>query len=107
MCIRDRPYAYSNSALPTVRLPGAAGSGPTSGQYDTVILERPNTNITVTLSTGTHNIRKLYMREALNVTGGSLTINYDPDYRADDSSLVLHGGPLSAQFSGPVALSGG
>jgi len=99
------PYAYSNSALPSVRLPGAAGSGPTSGQYDTVILERPSANITVTLSTGTHNIRKLYMRETLNLVGGSLTVNYDPTYRPDTNSEVLHGGPISAQFSGPVALS--
>jgi autotransporter-associated beta strand protein len=99
------PYAYTASAMPTARLPGAAGSGPTSGQYDTVILERPSANITVTLSTGTHNIRKLYMREALNITGGSLTINYNPTYRADDSTTVLHAGPISAQFSGPVTLS--
>ena len=32
----------------------------------------PGANITVTLSTGTHNIRKLYVRETLNITGGSL-----------------------------------
>ena len=64
------------------RLPGTAGSGPaiTSGVNDTVILERPSANITVTLSSGTYNIRKLYMRETLNITGGSLTINYDPLY---------------------------
>lgn len=97
---------YATGPLPTARLPGAAGSGPTSGQYDTVILERPSANITVTLSTGSYNIRKLYMRETLNITGGSLTINYDPTYRADDSTTVMHGGPLSAQFSGPATLSG-
>ena len=101
----DQPPPYDTGGLPTPRLPGAAGSGPTSGQYDTVILERPNANITVTLSTGTHNIRKLYMRETLNLTGGSLTVNYDPTYRADSSAAVLHGGPISAQFSGPVTLS--
>jgi autotransporter-associated beta strand protein len=83
--------------LPTPRLPGAAGSGVTSGQHDTVILERPNANITVTLASGTHNIRKLYMRETLNLTGGSLTVNYVP---SPDST------PVSAQFSGPVTLSG-
>ena len=98
---------FQTGSLPTPRLPGAAGAGPTSGQYDTVILERPSANITVTVSTGTHNIRKLYMREALNITGGSLTINYDPTYRPDNSSVALHGGPLSALFSGPVTLSGG
>jgi len=84
--------------LPIARLPGATGAGVTSGQHDTVILERPNANITVTLSSGTHNIRKLYMREALNISGGSLTVNYAP---APDSTTN------GAQFSGPVTLSGG
>jgi autotransporter-associated beta strand protein len=102
----DQATPYATGPLPTARLPGASGSGPTSGQYDTVILERPSANITVTLSTGTYNIRKLYMRETLNITGGSLTINYNPAYRADDSATVLHAGPVSAQFSGPVTLSG-
>lgn len=83
--------------LPTPRLPGAAGSGTASGQFDTVILERPNTNITVTLNSGTHNIRKLYMRETLDLTGGSLTVNYLP---AADSTTN------GARFSGPVTLSG-
>lgn len=102
----DQATPYSTGPLPAARLPGAAGSGPTSGQYDTVILERPNANITVTLSAGTHNVRKLYQRETLNITGGSLTINYDPTYRPDTAAAVLHGGPVSAQFSGPVTLSG-
>ncbi len=102
----DQPKPYATGGLPVPRLPGAAGSGPTSGQYDTVILERPDADITVTLSTGAHNIRKLYMRETLNITGGSLTINYNPAYRADDSAYVRHAGPISAQFSGPVSLSG-
>lgn len=83
--------------LPTPRLPGAVGSGPTSGQFDTVMLERPNANITVTLSSGTHNIRKLYQRETLDITGGSLTVNYVP---ASDSTTN------GARFSGPVTLSG-
>lgn len=100
----DQHPPYAAATLPVVRLPGAAGSGPTSGQYDTVILERPNADVIVTLSTGNHNVRKLYMRETLNLTGGSLTINYAPDYRADDSTDVLHAGPISAQFSGPVTL---
>jgi autotransporter-associated beta strand protein len=64
---------------------------------DTVILDRPSAAVTVTLSSGTHTIRKLYMRESLNITGGSLTIKYVPSW---DST------PLSAQFSGPVTLSG-
>ena len=101
----DQFPPYDTNLLVTARLPGAAGSGPTSGQYDTVILERPAASITVTLSTGTHNIRKLYVRETLNLTGGALTVNYDPNYRADDSTNVLHGGPVSAQFSGSVSLS--
>jgi hypothetical protein len=84
--------------LPTPRLPGAAGSGPTAGQHDTVILDRPNANITVTLSTGSHNVRKLYVRETLNITGGSLTVNYVP---------VAESTPMSAQFSAPVSISGG
>jgi autotransporter-associated beta strand protein len=101
------------TTLPTPRLPGAAGSGPTSGQNDTVILERPDANITVTLSTGTHNVRKLYMRETLNITGGSLNINYDPNYAVPVDvngdpiyPNALRSGPISAQFSGPVSLSG-
>jgi autotransporter-associated beta strand protein len=98
----------SGGALPAPRLPGKAGSGPasTSGIHDTVILERPSADINVTLSSGAYNIRKLYMRETLNITGGSLTINYDPNYRPDNSSTVLHGGPLSAQISGNASLSG-
>ena len=83
--------------LPTPRLPGAAGSGVTSGQHDTVILDRPSANITVTLSSGTHNIRKLYTKESLNITGGSLTVNYIP---SSDST------PISAQFSEAASLSG-
>lgn len=81
--------------LPTPRLPGAAGSGVTSGQHDTVILDRPNANITVTLSSGSHNIRKLYAREALTITGGTLDVNYVPS--ADST-------PISAQFSAAVSL---
>jgi autotransporter-associated beta strand protein len=84
--------------LPTPRLPGAiSGGSVTSGTNDTVILDRPNTNITITLASGTHNVRKLYVREALDITGGSLTINYVPSV---DST------PIAAQFSGPVTLSG-
>lgn len=97
-----------SATLPMPRLPGAAGSGPTAGSNDTVILERPNANITVTLSSGNHNIRKLYMREALDITGGSLTINYDPNYYSDTVTYptALRSGPISAQFSGAVSLSG-
>ncbi|HEX5220003.1 MAG TPA: GH25 family lysozyme [Verrucomicrobiae bacterium] len=82
--------------LPAPRLPGAAGSGVTSGQHDTVVLDRPGGNVTVTLSSGAYNIRKLYMRETLNIVGGSLTINYTP---SPDSTAY------GAQFSGSVTLS--
>lgn len=74
--------------LPATRLPGT---------NDTVVLERPSANITVTLGSGVHDIRKLYVREALNITNGTLTINYVPS--ADST-------PVSAQFSGPVTLNG-
>ena len=79
---------FGSLTLPTTRLPGA---------NDTVILDRPSASIDVTLSSGTHNIRKLYVRETLNITGGSLTVNYVP---AADST------PIAAQFSGAVTLSG-
>lgn len=93
--------------LPVPRLPGAAGTGVTSGRNDTVILERTNANVTVTLSSGTHNVRKFYMREALEITGGSLTVNYDPNYASNPSfPNAARSGPISAQFSGPVTLSG-
>lgn len=104
---------FATGPLPTPRLPGAAGTSVTDGQNDTVILERPNANITVTISSGTHNVRKLYVREALNVTGGSLTVNYDPTYAVPLNGggnplypNALRSGPISAQFSGPVTLSG-
>lgn len=74
--------------LPTPRLPAS---------NDTVVLERTAANVTVTLASGTHNIRKLYVRETLNITGGSLAIGYVP---AADST------PIAAQFSAPVTLSG-
>jgi autotransporter-associated beta strand protein len=84
--------------LPTPRLPGVDDVPlNVNGQNDTVILDRPNADITVTLSSGSHDIRKLYAREALNITGGSLTINYTP---------VADSTPISAQFSANVSLSG-
>jgi autotransporter-associated beta strand protein len=86
-------------AQPLARLPGVDDTvRGVDGQNDTVVLNRPNANITVTLSAGAHNIRKLYVNETLNVSGGSLTINYIPT--ADST-------PFAAQFSGAVALSNG
>jgi autotransporter-associated beta strand protein len=72
--------------LPATRLPGV---------NDTIVLDRPNAEITVILASGTHNIRKLYVRESLNITGGSLTVNYVPSW--DSTSIA-------AQFSAPVTL---
>ena len=43
------------------------------------------------------SIRKLFVREPLNITGGSLTISYIPS--ADST-------PYAAQFSNAVSLSG-
>lgn len=79
----------ATTPLPTPSLPSV---------NDTIILERPSADVTVTLSSGNHQIRKLYARESLNITGGSLTINYVPSW---DST------PIAAQFSSPVSLSGG
>ncbi|MCA9236198.1 MAG: autotransporter-associated beta strand repeat-containing protein [Planctomycetales bacterium] len=96
------------TTLPTPRLPGAAGSGTTSGQYDTVILERPNADVSVTVSSGVHNVRKLYSRETLAITGGTLTVNYNPNYVSDTVNYpqAVRSGPISAQFSGPASLTG-
>jgi len=89
--------AVGTQTLPVPRLPGAAGTGPTSGRYDTVILDRPNADITVTLSSGTHDIRKLYLRETFAMTGGSLTVNYVP---------VAESTPMSLQVSAAASISG-
>jgi autotransporter-associated beta strand protein len=80
---------YGPLTLPTIRLPGID---------DTVILDRSGADFTVTLASGAHHIRKLEVREALNITGGSLTIGYVPS--ADST-------PIAARFSAPVALDGG
>jgi autotransporter-associated beta strand protein len=84
-----QPTPIGTQTLPTPSLPGS---------NDTVILDVPGASVTVTLASGAQTIRKLYMREALNLTGGSLSINSIPSW---DST------PISAQFSGPVTLSGG
>lgn len=84
--------------LPTPRLPGVSGTAPTSGQFDTVILDRPAADITVTLSSGSFAIRKFYVREAFAMTGGSLAVNYVP---------VAESTPLSVQISASTSISGG
>ena len=83
---------------PTPRLPGVSGTAPTSGLNDTVILDRPAADITVTLSSGTYAIRKLYLRETFAMTGGSLTVNYVP---------VAESTPMSLQVSSSASISGG
>jgi autotransporter-associated beta strand protein len=104
---------FGSYPLPTPRAAGVAGPSITDGQNDTVILERPNADITVTLSAGDYNVRKLYVREALNLTGGSLTVNYDPDYAVPVDAFgnplypnALRSGYYAATFSAPVTLSG-
>lgn len=75
--------------LPQVRLPGAD---------DTVLLERENADIAVTLAIGDHEIRKLVAREELNITGGSLTVNYTP---------VAESTTYSVKIDAPVSITGG
>jgi len=102
------PSASGPSTLPTPRVAGDPGPGSTSGIHDTVILDVADQNVTVTHSSGSHNIRKLFMRESLNITGGTLTINYDPLYNFNiDNPFAKRSGPISAQFSGAVTMSGG
>jgi len=74
--------------LPAPRLPGP---------NDTVVLDRTTANIAVTLASGIQTIRKLYVRESLNISGGTLAIGYVP---APDST------PIAAQFSAPVTVNG-
>ncbi|MFM1905141.1 MAG: hypothetical protein RLZZ440_3041, partial [Planctomycetota bacterium] len=93
-----QPTPIGSQTLPTPRLPGAAGSGPTSGQHDTVILDRPNADITVTLSNGIHNVRKFFVRETFRMTGGELNVNYVP---------VAESTPVSMQVSAAVSVGGG
>ena len=87
---------------PTPRLPGVSGTAPTSGFNDTVILDRPSADITVTLSSGTYGVRKLYLRETFAMTGGSLTVNYVPAAESTPMSLQVSS---SATISGGAALS--
>ncbi|MEX2308804.1 MAG: GH25 family lysozyme [Pirellulales bacterium] len=80
--------------LPNPRLPGG-NDVPNNvyGQNDTVVIDRPTADVTVTLSTGNHFIRKLYLRETLNITGGSLA----GEYAQVDAghTLTLGGGELA------------
>ena len=78
-----------------------SGKGPAArlpGGNDTLILDRGSANPIITLSSGAQSIRKLYVREALNIAGGSLTVTYAP---------LAESTPISAQFSSTVSLSPG
>jgi autotransporter-associated beta strand protein len=78
----------TDNSLPTPRLPDAD---------DTVILDKPGANITVTLNSGENFIRKLYVAETLKIENAGLDIGYVP---SPDST------PISAEFNGPVSISG-
>ncbi|MEM9353488.1 MAG: glycoside hydrolase family 25 protein [Planctomycetota bacterium] len=95
--------------LPAVRLPSVD---------DTVILERANEDISVTVSSGSHSIRKLYVREDLNIDGGVLNVNYVPSSDSTpntvevSAALTLTDGVLTAHTlqvdpSASLALAGG
>jgi fibronectin-binding autotransporter adhesin len=79
---------------PAARLPGV---------NDTIILDRGAANPTINLTTGVHTIRKLFVQEALNITGGSLSVGFVP-FAA--RSIDISSGPNSAQFSNNVTLGG-
>ncbi|HTL28197.1 MAG TPA: GH25 family lysozyme [Tepidisphaeraceae bacterium] len=68
---------------PAARLPGA---------NDTVSLDRPNANIQVTLSSGTQNIRRLFTKERLVVSGGTLNVSR---YAQFDNTGTVSSGKLS------------
>ena len=80
--------------LPTPRLPGADDvPNNASGQNDTVVLDRPTADVTVTLSSGEHFIRKLYVREKLDITGGQLAGTFAEV--GATHTLTLGGGSLA------------
>ncbi|MGL4513004.1 MAG: GH25 family lysozyme [Lacipirellulaceae bacterium] len=88
-----QPARIGTMVLPSARLPGID---------DTVILDRTAANVTVTLDAGTHNLRKLVARESLNVTGGSLNVNYVPLVEANPFPS-----PFTVQVAAPVSITGG
>jgi GH25 family lysozyme M1 (1,4-beta-N-acetylmuramidase) len=82
--------------LPTPRLPGEPDPAHpmVSGADDTITLNRPAANVTVTLSTGTYNARRLNLFETLNVTGGSLGLS-KTGYVANGATLSITGGAFT------------
>ena len=79
--VRGQPTRVGPLTLPEVRLPGP---------NDTVISGAPGGKCGGHTQFGRASIRKLFVRESLDLVGGSLTVNYVP---SPDST------PLSAQFS--------
>jgi autotransporter-associated beta strand protein len=85
---------YGPMTLPNPRLPGADdAANNVVGANDTVVLDRPTANITVTLSTGEHFIRRLFVREKLDITGGSLAGSFAQVDAAH--TLALSGGQIA------------
>ncbi|HYO08557.1 MAG TPA: autotransporter-associated beta strand repeat-containing protein [Tepidisphaeraceae bacterium] len=76
---------------PAARLPGA---------IDTIVLDSASFGGSITLNAGSHTIRKLLVREALDITGGSLTANFVP--RSD----LNHYTSASVEVDGPLTVSG-
>ncbi|MGB7160545.1 MAG: glycoside hydrolase family 25 protein, partial [Tepidisphaeraceae bacterium] len=87
---------FGSLTLPTPRLPGQPDTvnAGISGADDTVNLNRTNENITVTLSTGAYNIRRLNLNETLNVTGGTLDARLTGQV-STDGTLSLSGGNVT------------
>jgi autotransporter-associated beta strand protein len=80
--------------LPNPRLPGRDDlPNNVFGKDDTVILDRPTADITVTLSAEQYYIRKLYLRETLNIVGGGLAGEFA---RVDAGQTInLNGGQIA------------
>jgi GH25 family lysozyme M1 (1,4-beta-N-acetylmuramidase) len=83
--------------LPTPRMPGTndAGTG-VLGANDTVNLNRPSENITVTIdgTTPAVGIRRLNLNERLNVTGGSLNVGLT-GFVGTGGTLAVSGGTVT------------
>jgi autotransporter-associated beta strand protein len=88
-----QPARIGTMVLPAVRLPSID---------DTVILDRGAANVAVTLDSGTHNIRKLVARETLDISGGSLNVNYVPVVEANPFPA-----PFTVQVAAAVSITGG
>jgi hypothetical protein len=72
-----------------------SGKGPAArlpGLNDTVSLDRPNASITITLSSGTQNIRRLFTKERLVLSGGTLNVSR---YAQFDNTGTISSGKLA------------